>query len=190
MISLYTYIAYWSWCALLIVFLAGHFGNKRTLRRPDTIRFLGTTALLVASYSLLFGTYYPGWFGLRLTPQTAVFGILGDVLCIGGIFFAIWARITLGSNWSGSMATIKEHHELIQSGPYAVVRHPIYTGFFFAMIGMALTVGLCANYIGVLLGFIAFLMRIPIEERLLTKRFTNTFSAYKIRVKRLIPFIW
>jgi protein-S-isoprenylcysteine O-methyltransferase Ste14 len=190
MISLYTHVAYWSWFVLFVVWLIGYFGNKHTLRRPDTGRFLGTTALLIVSYSLLFGTWYPNWLGLPLTPQTAVLGILGNVLCIGGILFAIWARVTLGSNWSGSVATLKQDHELIQRGPYAFVRHPIYTGFFLAMIGTALTVGLRASYIGVLLGSTAFLMRIPVEERLMTEQFPDTYPAYKTRVKGLIPFVW
>jgi protein-S-isoprenylcysteine O-methyltransferase Ste14 len=190
MMSPYAYIAYSSWCVLLVVWIAGHFGNKPTLARPKKGTFLGTTAFLIASYFLLLATHYPGWLELPLTPQTAVLGILGDGLCIGGALFAIWARVVLGSNWSGFTATIKQDHELVQRGPYALIRHPIYTGLLLAMIGMALTKGVLASYIGVLLGLTAFLVRIPIEEWMMIERFPNGYSAYQMRVKRLLPFVW
>jgi protein-S-isoprenylcysteine O-methyltransferase Ste14 len=187
MISPYAYIAYSLWCVLVFVFAAGYFRNKRTLRRPAKGRFLGTTTLIIASFFLLFGT---SWLGVPATPQRPLLGILGDVLCIAGVLFAVWARIALGGNWSGATATIKKNHELIQIGPYALVRHPIYTGFSLAMIGTALAVGLWISYIGALLGLTAFLMRIPIEEQLMMELFPSAFSAYKLKVKRIIPFVW
>jgi protein-S-isoprenylcysteine O-methyltransferase len=190
MSSLHIYLANLSWCVIFVIWAVGHFGTKPTVRCPDEGRYLGTTALLIASFCLLFGEY-PGWLGRRLlTPQTAVLGVLGDLLCVGGVGMAVWARITLGGNWSGWTATIKQDHELVQRGPYGLVRHPIYTGFLLAMVGTALAVDLCASYLGVLFGLAAFLVRIPTEERLLIEEFPGAFSTYKARVKCLIPFVW
>jgi protein-S-isoprenylcysteine O-methyltransferase len=188
--SLYIYLANFFWCVIFVIWAAAHFKTKPTVRRPDKGRYLGTTALLIASFFLLFGEY-PGWLGLSVfAPGTAVLGVLGVVFCVAGAGMAVWARITLGSNWSGWTATIKQGHELVQRGPYGLVRHPIYTGFLFAMVGTALAVDLCASYLGVLFGLAAFLVRIPTEERLLTEEFPGAFSTYKARVKCLIPFVW
>jgi protein-S-isoprenylcysteine O-methyltransferase Ste14 len=198
MISIYTQIAFCSWPVLFVAWFIGYINTKKTLRRPEIGRYLVTTILLVVSYSLLFGTHYPNLFGTHypkalgtsLTPQNGFLGIIGDIVCVCGILFAIWARITLGSNWSGTVATLKEDHELIQRGPYAIVRHPIYTGFFFAMIGTALTIGTLASYAGAIVGLLAFLIRIPTEERLMTEQFPESYGEYKERVRALVPFVW
>ena len=106
-----------------------------------------------------------------------------------GASFAIWAGFTLGKNWSGIVATQKEGHKLIKSGPYNIVRHPIYLGFFISMLGFALAVGTIVAYMAVLLGLTALLLRIWIEEKLMNESFFD-YREYSCKIKRLIPFVW
>lgn len=112
----------------------------------------------------------------------------GAALSVFGIGIAVWARLYLGRNWS-SRPVAKEGHELVTTGPYAYVRHPIYTGVIMAALGTALT----GTLFGVGVFFIAtgiFLSRIPREERIMQELFPNEFPAYRARTKRLIPFVW
>lgn len=114
--------------------------------------------------------------------------LIGAVLCVLGISFAIWARFHLGKNWS-SHPTLKEGHELVTSGPYRFVRHPIYTGILLAELGTALAVG----YIWLILlvfGAVVFVRRVFIEEKIMMKQFPDAYPEYKKHTKALIPFIW
>jgi protein-S-isoprenylcysteine O-methyltransferase Ste14 len=188
--NIYIQISYWCWPVLWIVWLLGYIGLKRNVKRPQIGAYFGTTILIVAGFIFLFSQNNVGILGTQITPQNNGFGIVGALLAIVGVLFAIWARITLGNNWSGSIATVKENHQLMQSGPYAIVRHPIYTGFFFAMLGTALTMGITASYFGVVSGLVAFLIRIKIEERAMTQEFPDKYPDYKKKVRALIPFAW
>lgn len=185
----FTIAAYASWCALLIVWLPGYFLRKRSSRIPNLARQIPTTALLVLAFVCLFN---PGILApdIRLTPQNAVLGWAGIAIAFAGIAFAIWARVVLGGNWSGIVMEIKEHHELIQSGPYAIVRHPIYTGLLLAILGTALTLGTLAAYLAVALALAAFLIRVRVEEGLMQEQFGESHDVYRGRTKKLIPFVW
>ena len=99
----------------------------------------------------------------------------------------IWARRTLADNWDAT-PTIKEDHKLIQSGPYSLARHPIYTGLFAQLIGCALTTGELRGilWLPLLLGY---LRKTAEEERILMATFPE-YAAYSRRVKRFIPFIY
>ncbi len=196
--SIYTQIAYWSWIAIFLVWLPGYFTGKRTIQRPNPIRRAIAYVLLIAGFMFLFSNSGSGnSFAERflavphifVTPHTAAFGILGLIVDLIAIVFAIWARITLGRNWSNAIA-LKENHELVQSGPYAVVRHPIYTGLLFAALGTALTMGRLTDYIGVVLLVIAILIRIQDEDALMAEQFPGLHPAYRQRTKKLIPFVW
>jgi protein-S-isoprenylcysteine O-methyltransferase Ste14 len=85
---------------------------------------------------------------------------------------------------------VKEGHELVQKGPYAIVRHPIYTGFLLAIFGTTLTLGTFASYVGFVAGAIALVTRIGLEERLMREQFGDSHDAYRRRTKKLIPFVW
>jgi protein-S-isoprenylcysteine O-methyltransferase Ste14 len=190
MISTYTSIAYAAWVLLCVVWIPGYFMMKRTLRTPVIRTQMVTTAVIVLSFCLLFTPKLSGIHGSGATPISVALAIFGDILCITSILFAIWARLTLGRNWSGVVATVKDDHELVQSGPYAFVRHPIYTGFLFAMVGTALATGTIASYLAPMVGLVGFLLRIRIEEALMTAQFPNAYPEYKLRTKSLIPFFW
>jgi protein-S-isoprenylcysteine O-methyltransferase Ste14 len=185
----FTVAAYWSWALLLAVWLPGYFTAKKTSRTPDLAVQIPTSVLLLVCFVLLFNPRILGM-SARLTPQTEPLGWIGVVIDLAGVAFAIWARMTLGSNWSGLVMTVKEGHELVQTGPYAIVRHPIYTGLLLAIFGTALTLGTLASYIGLVAGLIALLIRVRFEDRLMHERFGDLHEAYYRRTKTLVPFIW
>jgi protein-S-isoprenylcysteine O-methyltransferase Ste14 len=130
-----------------------------------------------------------GFLGHRLTSPADWVAWLGLAVTMGGCAFAIWARATLGSNWS-SMVTVKQDHELILRGPYAVVRHPIYTGFLLALTGTAIAVGEIRAFIGLGFAFTTFLWKSAAEEKFMREEFSADYARYSQRVKRLIPFVF
>ncbi len=123
-----------------------------------------------------------------LPANTLAVSITGFILSECGIAFAIWARWHLGRNWSSGPA-LKEGHELVTSGPYAFVRHPIYTGLLTALLGTSILCGI--QWILVLL-FIAtaFIVRMPREESLMMQQFPNEYPEYSQRTRKLVPFVW
>ena len=130
-----------------------------------------------------------GFLGDRLASPAVWVAWLGLALTVGGCAFAVWARATLGSNWS-SMVTVKQDHELILRGPYAMVRHPIYSGLLLALTGTAIAVGEVRAFIGLGLAFIGFLLKAAAEEKFMREEFSTEYARYCERVRRLIPFIF
>jgi protein-S-isoprenylcysteine O-methyltransferase Ste14 len=118
----------------------------------------------------------------------SIVNILGVILCGMGIAFAIWARLRLGRNW-GMPMSIQEKAELITSGPYRFVRHPIYAGMILAMTGSMLVEGF---FWLVFLVFVIsyFVYSIKVEEALMERQFPETYPIYKRKTKALIPFIF
>jgi protein-S-isoprenylcysteine O-methyltransferase Ste14 len=106
-----------------------------------------------------------------------------------GVAFTIWARATLGKLWSGTV-TFKEGHHLVQSGPFAITRHPIYTGAIAAAFGTAMTDGAVRSFIAVLLIASGFALKLSKEETLMATHFGDEHRSYRARVRRLIPFVW
>jgi protein-S-isoprenylcysteine O-methyltransferase Ste14 len=124
----------------------------------------------------------------RLWSHTLVVGLAGDFIVLLGFAVVLWARIVLGGNWSGNVA-IKEAHELIQHGPYAYARHPIYSGFLIMGLGSAVIYGLMGGFIFLAVTAFGFWLKVLQEERLLTSHFPTAYGPYKARVKALIPFL-
>ena len=111
----------------------------------------------------------------------------GVGLCLVGFGFALWARIHMGRNW-GMPMSLRQDHELVTCGPYAYVRHPIYTGIMLAMLGSALaTRPLWLALFPLYLVFFIFSARV--EEKMLLAQFPNAYPAYRRRTKMLIPFV-
>ena len=104
-----------------------------------------------------------------------------------GLALAIWARVYLGRNW-GLPMTRREEPDLVTTGPYRLIRHPIYTGIIVAVAGTTLATSLYGLIgVAVLLAYFGYSART--EERFLAERFPDTFPPYKARTKMLIPFV-
>jgi protein-S-isoprenylcysteine O-methyltransferase Ste14 len=185
----YAQIAYWSWLVLFLVWLPGYFTGKGARDAPHLRLQRVISVLLVACFVLLFGPTLLG-LGMPITPQTALFGMIGLMLDLIGIAFAIWARLVLWRSWAGLIVTVREEDQLVQWGPYAIVRHPIYAGLLLALSGTTLTLGTMASYLGLAAGVAAFMMRASLEETALGKHFDEAYRDYQQRTKKIIPFVW
>jgi protein-S-isoprenylcysteine O-methyltransferase Ste14 len=126
--------------------------------------------------------------GWRFTPRIGAVEALGAVMCACGAGFAIWSRRALAESWNNVVA-LREGHALVQDGPYAMVRHPIYFGFLLVQTGMILALGEVRALVWVL-DIVVFFRRIRPEERLLQARYPDEYAEYARRVKRLVPGIW
>jgi len=124
-----------------------------------------------------------------LLPDKIWISWTGVGLVVVGLGFSGWARLHLGRLWSGRV-TLKENHEIVRSGPYTFVRHPIYTGLVLAIVGTALTQITLAAIAGLVLATIGLMIKIRQEERLLTEHFGATYESYQRNVRALIPYVW
>jgi protein-S-isoprenylcysteine O-methyltransferase len=121
-------------------------------------------------------------------PESAGSAYAGLALTIAGAAFAVWARVFLGGNWSSSV-TIKENHTLVRTGPYSVVRHPIYSGFLLAVTGTAIAAGEARSFLALVLIFVAFRLKLQVEEGFMIEQFGAEYEEYAHHVKALIPFV-
>lgn len=186
--SIFQYLIILCWAVFLVIWILSAFRAKRTIGGSRPILFLNLLriAVVIVAVSLVHA-------GVAIQPfqMTAINPILGTVgvsLCALGIAFAVWARIYLGSNW-GMPMSVKESPELVTSGPYAYVRHPIYTGVIVGMLGTMLVVG-SWWVIVIIAGGLYFVYSATREEKLMLKEFPDTYPAYKARTKMLVPFIF
>jgi protein-S-isoprenylcysteine O-methyltransferase Ste14 len=129
-------------------------------------------------------------FGLneRILPRSMATFWVGFILAVAGLLFTVWARRHLATNWSGDV-TIKEGHELITSGPYGWVRHPIYTGLLLGFVGSAAAVGEWRGLVALIVVGLALWRKLRMEERGMRQLFGERYVAYEERVSALIPFI-
>ena len=162
---------------------------KVTVRSESRISRLPHLSLLLISALLLSLPHFPvPLLGARFMPTSPWVFRLGAALTAAGLLFSVWARNHIGNNWS-AIVTIKQDHQLITSGPYALVRHPIYTGLLLALIGSALARGEWRGVLAVLIAFCALWRKLRLEERWMQEQFGAAYSAYSSRVAALVPFI-
>jgi protein-S-isoprenylcysteine O-methyltransferase Ste14 len=168
--------AFWIyWLAAAVTMKRGRVAWSRELRVRAAI-------LVVVLVLVRVGAFRDG--GVRTDPGRAVVGL---ALCGAGLGFAVWARVHIGRNWGTPMSQ-KRDPELVTSGPYRLVRHPIYAGLLTAALGTA--VGLSWTWlIAVALAGAYFVYSAIVEERNLTQQFPDSYPAYKRSSKMLVPFV-
>jgi protein-S-isoprenylcysteine O-methyltransferase Ste14 len=165
------------------------------LRTKETERSEGVRSRLLHYVPMMAGGVLMAWPGLlgasierRFVPHSLAWFWLAVALVAIGVGFSVAARLWLGGNWSG-LVTVKKGHELVRSGPYALVRHPIYTGMLLALIGTALAIGRWRALIALVFFFLAIARKIPLEERFMSEQFGDAYALYRAQVPALIPFL-
>jgi protein-S-isoprenylcysteine O-methyltransferase Ste14 len=123
----------------------------------------------------------------RVSDHARWLELLGLALLVVSAAFAIWARLTLGRMWSASPDVLRSGHRLQTDGPYAITRHPIYTGLLGMLIGTVLLNGVGASLVLLAAGAVVLATRIPIEERLMSRTFPDEYAQYRKRVPALLP---
>jgi protein-S-isoprenylcysteine O-methyltransferase Ste14 len=173
------------WLAFWIFWLVAATRAKTSQGRPGVRRFAGArVALLVVI------VYLARDLGFR-THSSSVDPVLtgvGLALFVAGLALAIWARLYIGRNW-GMPMTRRQEPELVTTGPYRKVRHPIYSGIILALIGTALATTLYGLIAAVVLGGY-FTYSATREEAFLAEEFPDAYPAYKHSTKMLIPFLF
>jgi protein-S-isoprenylcysteine O-methyltransferase Ste14 len=178
------------WLAVMVFWALTALRLKPVARRQTRSARLAEVVPLALAAFLMFGSRseFPFLNGAVFSHTQAV-QLAGLLVTAAGALIAILARAFLGANWSGNV-TIKEGHELIRRGPYAVVRHPIYSGLLLSVIGTAVAFGEVRHILAVGLVTLGFWLKIRHEERLLTEQFGQQYSDYRRRVRgALIPYI-
>ncbi len=130
---------------------------------------------------------FPEWGSLPYLKSRAA-AQLGVTVCVLGLAFAIWARRTLGDDWSRDVE-LKEDHRLVVRGPYHVVRHPIYTAHLLMAMGSAVSFGNLAGFAAVISFFIGFQVKLRQEEELLARNFPQEYPEYRNHTKALFPWL-
>ncbi|HSY46952.1 MAG TPA: isoprenylcysteine carboxylmethyltransferase family protein [Steroidobacteraceae bacterium] len=176
------------WLAWALYWIVSAANSKTTRRRESLGSRLAHILPLILGGVLLAGNALP-WRGLhdRLWPRSLTAYWIGVALLAAGLAFTVWARVHLGRNWSGSV-TVKEGHELIRSGPYRYVRHPIYTGLLAALLGSAIASGTVRAVLGLLIIAAALLRKLRVEERFMRETFPGEYQRYSEQTPALIPF--
>jgi protein-S-isoprenylcysteine O-methyltransferase Ste14 len=178
------------WVAWLIYWYVLALRSKRTVRRASLGWRVAYGLPLVAGATLFtLNGDHDSFLWQQIYPQSHATFWIGVAVMLSGIAFTVWARVTLGSNWS-SVVTVKANHELVQTGPYALVRHPIYTGILVMFMGNALEVAQWRSLLSVVLVLISFLIKLRLEERWMVELFGPTYEAYRKRVAMLVPWVW
>ena len=162
---------------------------KRTVwREPLASRLLHIVPLTLAVLLLALPELPIAGLDARFLPRAAWLVWLGAALTAAGLLFCVWARRLLGRNWSG-MVTLKEGHELITSGPYRWVRHPIYTGLLLGFAGSAIARGEWRGVLALLIVAAALWRKLKVEEQGMRQIFGDAYDAYSRRVAALIPLL-
>ena len=169
-----------TWIIFWVYWFASAFGVKSGRASRRRIPLNGLSAVAVVLLLHVFN-------GGSLAVHSPVLGAIGAVVFAAGIALAIWARVHLGRNWGMPMSQ-KAEPELVTSGPYRFVRHPIYSGLLAGLLGTALATNLTGLIIVAVLGGY-FYYSASVEEKNLTATFPTAYPAYRARTKMLIPFV-
>ena len=177
------------WIVFIVFWIAMARGGKVVAERESVYSRLSHYGPLAVGVYLLAAPRVPIFpLDARFAPLALWPVQLGAALTFAGIAFAIWARVWIAGNWSSDV-TLKRDHELIVDGPYAWVRHPIYTGILVALAGTALAVGEWRGALAVALAAGAFWRKLRLEEAVMRRQFGETYARYAARVPALIPFV-
>ena len=177
------------WILVGIYWAASGIRVKRAVRSQGRNSRAVHIGLMALALLLMFEPYTSiGPLAVRFVRAEGWLPWVGFALTAAGCAFAIWARARLGGNWSG-VVTLKQGHELVRSGPYALVRHPIYAGFLAGLLGTALVIGEVRALLALAIAFVAWFDKTRLEERFLVDQFDGEYVEYSRSVKRLIPFL-
>jgi protein-S-isoprenylcysteine O-methyltransferase Ste14 len=172
------------WGAFALTWVVGAVYNASRGPRRRTRSPFGSFALVIGivAWIILRTAPNPHW----VTVNAPWLRILGAAILVAATAFTIWARVALGTMWS-SAPMVKQNHELRTNGPYAVTRHPIYTGILGMLLGTSLAAGLGAWALLFPLGIVFVEFKIHHEEQLMMATFPADYPRYRQRVPQLIP---
>jgi protein-S-isoprenylcysteine O-methyltransferase Ste14 len=183
------YVAMVVWFAWALSWFIAALWYARVAERVDFISQLPYRVITIMGGVMIFGIYthsYRGPLRLWVLGDDASWAMVG--LVAAGFLFTWWARIHLGALWSGTI-TRKEGHHVVDTGPYAFVRHPIYTGILLAAFATAAQRGTAVAIAGAFVMTLGFWIKARLEEKFLrTELGAEAYDSYRRRVPMLVPF--
>ncbi len=183
------YLFEFPWIVFAVYWAIGALRTRATVRREPFLARYGVMFIEVVGFTLLFSHDADiGVLRRHFAPRTMTMEAIGLAFTWAGIGLAVWARYHLGQYWSGRI-TLKEGHELIRTGPYARLRHPIYTGLDLAAIGSALVINRWRCVFAVCIIMIGFAIKAKREEALLAAQFGEAFKKHVRHTGFLLPRI-
>jgi len=175
------------WFAWCIVWLLMAAWSKPSKRREFPWQRLEHIIPMVFGFTLIYNHRLAwSWLALSIVADNSPIAAIGLLLTAGGLVFAVWARIALGANWSGTV-TIKSGHNLIRRGPYRWVRHPIYTGLLFSVVGTVLLQGEVRSLLGFVIILFALYRKAKREEKFLSEEFGEGFAEHAKHTGMFLP---
>ena len=178
------------WIAFIVYWRIKAANTKTTERIEPAASNLVRALTFLIVIALLSTTRIPlPWLYSQLWRSGLWSFCIGAAITVVGLLFAVWARHHLASNWSSSV-TIKQGHELITTGPYAVVRHPIYTGILTGFLGTAIALAQARGVIGFVLIFIVLWAKLRKEEEWMRSQFGETYATYAHQTAALVPYLF
>jgi|HubBroStandDraft_4_1064222.scaffolds.fasta_scaffold95231_3 protein-S-isoprenylcysteine O-methyltransferase Ste14 len=173
------------WAAYWLIAARGAKPVREREAAPSRIAFLIQMVLVGA---LIAGHHWPQWLMLPLVPGGWTRYDCAVLLIVLGLAFSIWARVALGTNWSG-VVTLKVDHQLVDRGPYRLIRHPIYTGVLIALLGSGLAAGQVRGLMAFLIALVALWLKSRVEERWMLREFGDRYAAYRRTTWALLPYL-
>jgi protein-S-isoprenylcysteine O-methyltransferase Ste14 len=177
------------WLAFLISWVGASFWQGRTKKQVMTLESQ-RYRLPILIGGILYTPWVAqllGWKPLWVLGNAGIY--IAAILSAAGIAFAWWGRLHLGKFWSNTI-THKEDHRVIDTGPYGIVRHPIYTGLIFGMLVTGVAIGLVTTILGAILISVGMWQKGRMEEVFLSKELgEDSYGAYCRRVPMIIPFL-
>jgi protein-S-isoprenylcysteine O-methyltransferase Ste14 len=178
------------WLVWLAVWYLAAIFTRRTVARESPVSQLSYGVFIWAGAAMLFFHLAPWQMLTRpLFSPTAWIPWAGVALVALGLVYSMWARKQLGALWSAAV-TLKQEHAIVRTGPYAITRHPIYTGLLLALVGTMLVRNEVAALLGCALIAIGVVLKVRREEALLTQHFGDAYLEYRAAVPRLVPLPW
>jgi protein-S-isoprenylcysteine O-methyltransferase Ste14 len=178
------------WIAMFALWFLTGFRLKQTMQSRS--QGLSRIAVYVvwAGWWLLFSHGFGrSLLARRVLEPSMVTAYCGLAITAAGLVFAVLARLYIGKNWS-ALIQVKQGHELIQTGLYALVRHPIYSGLMLATLGTAIAYGELSGFLGFIMVVSAWGYKSRLEESVMAEHFGAQYETYRSNVKGLVPFVW
>jgi protein-S-isoprenylcysteine O-methyltransferase Ste14 len=177
------------WTVWWLSWVALAFQTKKTLQRESLASRLSYTVFALAGGWILFlGHRLSGFLTAAVLPDWPWIRWLGVGITVLGFAVTYWARWTLGRNWSGNV-TVKVGHELIRTGPYRFVRHPIYTGMMVAAAGTAIALNQSRGILAFVLLWISFTLKRLKEEEFMRQTFGAQYVEYARTTGAIFPLL-
>lgn len=178
------------WGVVGLVWLTAALNVKRTVSTQPASSRIIQAIIVCLGFVLVFSRAFDfSYLNARLLPPIPALAYAGLTATVAGAGLALWARFFIGRNWSSDV-TIKQDHQLIRTGPYRMVRHPIYSGLLLGLLGTAIATNEVRAYIGVLVAAIGLQFKAAVEERLMTQQFGKDYMQYRQQTKAIIPFVF